>query len=38
MVPASIVGLVGMTIATVLLGREGLVAGIFALLLVFSFS
>lgn len=37
MVPASIVGLVGMTIATVLLGREGLVAGIFALLLVFFF-
>ena len=37
MVPALIVGTLGLVIATVLLGRAGLVAGIFAVLLVFFF-
>lgn len=37
MVPALIVGSIGMAIATVLLGRSGLIAGIFAVLLVFFF-
>ena len=37
MVPALIVGLIGMTISTLLLGRAGFVAGIFAVLLVFFF-
>ena len=37
MVPALIVGTLGLVIATVLSGRAGLVAGIFAVLLVFFF-
>jgi len=37
MVPALIVGTSGLVIATVLSGRAGLVAGIFAVLLVFFF-
>lgn len=37
MVPALIVGTLGLLIATVLSGRAGLVAGIFAVLLVFFF-
>ncbi|MFM8751676.1 MAG: hypothetical protein ACKOEB_00555 [Actinomycetota bacterium] len=35
--PALIVGSIGMAIATFLLGRSGLIAGIFAVLLVFFF-
>jgi len=37
MVPALIVGSIGMAISTFLLGRSGLIAGIFAVLLVFFF-
>ena len=37
MVPALTVGTLGLVIATVLSGRAGLVAGIFAVLLVFFF-
>lgn len=35
--PAFIVGIIGMAVAGVLLGREGYIAGIFAVLLVFFF-